>query len=693
MPADAGFGAIIVQVGKIRSLVAGGTVFMPGALLEAFAGVAEIPSGHLSTNYPFQFNANNVPSTLTLGPEGEISFIAYMNLSPKFFTVSAQGIVDVEKCWFTTAPYGEGTALSVTGIQDRSIRAWDPQGNLFLAGREGIYMVPTTNGTYYGKAMLAGSVYIVAGDRRTSGSNTGAIDDVPATDIRVAPGQASSADRFAVDAQGNLFFGDNLDMARLRMVPRASGTYYGQVMIANHIYTLHSGALDNSTVVRHVGIDSTGNVYFIRGNSGLYKVAPDGSVTNTGVGATNLAVGSDDTVYTSSSRTIRKIVGGAATTIMAAAQGDGDDGLPLAQAQVFNTDGLTISSEGHLYFVDTVYSCIRMIPKTSGTYHGKAMLANHVYIVAGSRSVTAPEGTPKEQLILYASSLSGTVPLNLLKVDALGNVYFPQTPKSIAMIPAVSGTYFGKPMSAGQVHYLDLGFYGSQVALLPSGELYLYGFINAPGGRQYFVKKVALDGSVSDILVEPSAFNFSTDPKGNLYLLSANKIEMIPVISGTYFGQVMTAGNRYTVAGNGTGGTATGIATGATLQGNPSITFDASGNLYTTLTGNLVRMVPNVAGTYFGQAMSVGNIYPLAISGIYPTCDSLGNLYTWYNSKIVKLSTNGQLSNFAGGGVGEAGSLAKNANLSYIKTMTFGPDGAFYLIQDRYTCPQIMRIR
>jgi len=702
VPADAGVGAIVVQVGKIRCLVAGGSSFKSGAVLETFAGFTEIPPGMPATSYPVKLSAALVP-----GPGGDLTFVYHDN-DGKLLNVSTSGIVSslVDKFWNSTGAYGEGDLLAARGIRGSVTLARDPQGNLLLAGQEAIYLVPSVDGTYYGKAMLAGHVYAIAGDRRTSGSNTGAIDNVPATSIRIRIGH-TGPQQIAVDAQGNLFFGDNcgnsLDKGLLRMLPRASGTYYGQAMTAGNLYTLSSEVLSNSTYVMNVGIDGAGNVYFVRGLSSgnpLRKIALDGSVTDPApgfTGAASLAVAGDGSVYASQARMIWKIAGGVATPIMAGAAGNSEDGVPLAQAQVATTLGLTVSSGGDLYFADTGNYCIRMIPKTDGNYHGKAMLANRLYVVAGTRSLSSPEGTPAKQAVF---SLLVQQRGNIA-IDPRGSVYLAlQDNSGILVIPAVSGPLFGKAMTAGSLSTIPLsGGSDRRIAVLPSGELYVYvGFMNPP--NRYVLKKIALDGSISDVHSEIFAFSFAVDPLGNLYLYQSYKVDMIPAVSGTYFGQAMTAGNRYTVAGNGTQGMATGIATGATLNGLKALKFDAAGNLYLHVPGpafvSEIRMVPTVAGTYFGQPMSVGNLYTVTsysndVSDTL-TLDPLGNLYFWMRSggipRIRRLSTNGQLSDFAGGGSGGEGSLARHAALSYPEDMVFGPDGALYFPNGK----RVMRI-
>src|SRR5262249_52886669 len=81
--------------------------------------------------------------------------------------------------------------------------------------------------------------------------------------------------------------------------------------------------------------------------------------------------------------------------------------------------------------------------------------------------------------------------------------------------------------------------------------------------------------------------------------------------------QAMTAGNIYTVAGGGSAGLGDGgPATGAQLAGPWNAAVDAQGNLVIADTGdNLVRVVAGTTGTFYGQAMTAGDIYSIAGNG------------------------------------------------------------------------------
>ncbi len=88
--------------------------------------------------------------------------------------------------------------------------------------------------------------------------------------------------------------------------------------------------------------------------------------------------------------------------------------------------------------------------------------------------------------------------------------------------------------------------------------------------------------------------------------------------TGTFYGQAMTAGDIYTMAGNGTAGFSGdgGPATSAELNGPGGVAVDAAGNLLIADGGNnRVRVVAASTGTFYGQAMTAGDIYTIAGDG------------------------------------------------------------------------------
>ena len=109
------------------------------------------------------------------------------------------------------------------------------------------------------------------------------------------------------------------------------------------------------------------------------------------------------------------------------------------------------------------------------------------------------------------------------------------------------------------------------------------------------------------------------DGSGNVVIADTgnNRIRVVADTTGTFYGQSMTAGDIYTVAGGGTGGLGQGgPATSAQLTGPWDVTLDSSGNLVITDTGDsLVRVVAETTGPFYSQSMTAGDIYTVAGDG------------------------------------------------------------------------------
>jgi DNA-binding beta-propeller fold protein YncE len=85
-----------------------------------------------------------------------------------------------------------------------------------------------------------------------------------------------------------------------------------------------------------------------------------------------------------------------------------------------------------------------------------------------------------------------------------------------------------------------------------------------------------------------------------------------------FYGQAMSAGHIYALAGDGTAGSSGdgGPATSAELREPESVAVDGSGNLVIADSDNeRVRVVAGSPGTFYGQAMTAGDIYGMAGDG------------------------------------------------------------------------------
>jgi secreted PhoX family phosphatase len=243
-------------------------------------------------------------------------------------------------------------------------------------------------------------------------------------------------------------------------------------------------------------------------------------------------------------------------------------------------------------------------------------------------------------------------------------------------------------------------------------------------GDIYTVAGDGTNGFTGDGGPGPSAWvsnpaEVTADAAGNLLIADAGniRIRVVAAHTGTYYGQAMTAGDIYTVAGDGTRGFAGdgGLATSAELSSAKGIAVDSAGNLVIADTFNeRIRVMAAKTGTYYGQAMTAGDIYTIAGDGTNGsagdggpatgaalnlpegvTVDGAGNVVIadTYNGRIRMVAaqtrtfygqamTAGDIYTIAGGaasGLGDGG-LATKAELNAPQTVTV--DGTGLLIAD-----------
>ncbi|MBF0567445.1 MAG: Ig-like domain repeat protein [Nitrospirae bacterium] len=377
------------------------------------------------------------------------------------------------------------------------------------------------------------------------------------------------------------------------------------------------------------GSSPTGNVTFYDGATSLGTVALSSgqaaySTLSLSVGTHTITAvyAGDANNATSTSSILSQIVHPAAGAIISTVAGNGTygysgDGGLATSAKLNNPDGVALDSAGNLYIADNGNSRIRIVAAASGTYFGQAMTAGDIYTVAGNGT----QGYSGDGGLATSAKLNNP---DGVALDSAGNLYIADNGNSrIRIVAAASGTYFGQAMTAGDIY--TVAGNGTQ-GYSGDGGLATSAKLNNPDG-------VALDSA------------------GNLYIADNgnSRIRIVAAASGTYFGQAMTAGDIYTVAGNGTQGYSGdgGLATSAKLNNPDGVALDSAGNLYIADNGNSrIRIVAAASGTYFGQAMTAGDIYTVAGNGtqgysgdgglatsaelytpVGVALDSVGNLY------------------------------------------------------------------
>src|SRR5579875_2841032 len=114
------------------------------------------------------------------------------------------------------------------------------------------------------------------------------------------------------------------------------------------------------------------------------------------------------------------------------------------------------------------------------------------------------------------------------------------------------------------------------------------------------------------------AAGVAVDPAGNLvtYDFAARRVRVVAQQTGTFYGQAMTAGNIYSIGGNGKAGVTGlgGLATKAPLEGSGGVAVDAAGNVVLG-DGPQVVVVAGQTGTFYGKAMTTGHLYRIAGTG------------------------------------------------------------------------------
>jgi hypothetical protein len=494
------------------------------------------------------------------------------------YDADAAGVrkVSLSTGWLTTVagtgafgPLGDGGPAAKAAVGSPGGAALDHSGNLVFSDLDGnrILVVAARTGTFYGQAMTAGDVYTVAGN----GTAGFAGDGGPATKAEL-----NQPEGVAIDSSGNLLISDQ-NNSRIRVVAARSGTFYGQAMTADHIYTVAGGGAKSSQggvsglggpatkayLAGQIGVavDPAGNLLIADGPTGVLAVAAH---TGTFYG---VAMTAGD-IY---------LVAGGGTS------GLGDGG-PAIGADLWAFQ-VTTDKAGNLVIADFLNDRVRVVAVKTGTFYGQAMTADHIYTVAGGGVNGLGDGDPATSAVLdYPSGVAFDSAGNLLIADSGDNL--------LRVVAASTGTFYGVAMTAGDIYA-----------------------VAGNGLRTY-----SGDGGLATRAQFDLPAGVSVDAAGNVLIADTgnNRVRVVAGRTGTFYGVAMTAGNVYTVAGDGTAGSAGngGPATEAELNEPTGVAADAAGNLLIADEyNNKVRVVAAKTGTLYGHAVTAGHLYTVAGGG------------------------------------------------------------------------------
>jgi hypothetical protein len=516
-------------------------------------GTATDPSGNLVI-------ADTYDSRIRVAAASKGTFYGQAMKAGDIYTVAGNGIAG------GSGDGGPATSAELSFPEGVSV---DGMGNLVIADRQNqrIRVVAASTGTFYGQAMTAGDIYTVAGNGAQGFSGDGG----PATSAELGgPGGV------AVDGSGNVVIADE-DNIRVRVVAASTGTFYGQAMTAGDIYTVagngtpgYSGDGAPATKAQlqspqRVAVDGAGNV--VIADTANYRIRVAAASTGTFY---DQAMTAGD-IYT---------VAGTGTA------GYSGDGGPAAKAELQTPGGVAVDSAGDLLIADTGNARIRMVAASTGTFYGQSMTAGDIYTVAGNGmgGYSGDGGLATKAQLDFPEGIA---------VDGAGNLVITDTGNNVVRVVAArTGRFYGQAMKAD--HIYTVAGNGTQ------------GFSGGGGP------------ATSAELNDP--YDVVADGSGNLVIADTfnDAVRVVAGSTGTFYGQSMTAGDIYTVVGNGTPGFSGdgGPATSAELFEPEGIGLDGSGNVLIADTQNdRIRVVAASTGTFYGQSMTAGDIYTVVGNG------------------------------------------------------------------------------
>jgi hypothetical protein len=532
---------------------------------------------------------------------------------------------------------GDGGRATAAQLDQPDGLAIDGHGNLVVAdlANNQIRVVAATDGTFYGVPMTAGDIYGVAGTGHAGYAGDG------------GPANGAELNRpagVAVDGRGDLVVADTGNN-RVRLVAAASGTVVGRSVHRGDIATVAgtgaAGFSGDGGPATGAALDRPGAVAVQAGgdlvvaDTGNHRVRVVASGTGTAFGRP-VAAG-----------TIRTVAG---TGRLGGYSGDGG---PAPGALLNLPTGVAVDASGDVAVADQNNNRVRLVPARSARAFGQALVAGVITTVVGTGTAgSAGVGGPGRSAQIDApAGLAFDAHGNLVIAEFAGN--------RVLVVAATSGRFYGRSMTAGDLYVLagtgavgstgDGGpatsaelyapqgvavdaagdvlvseFYGNRVRLVADATRTSYGR-QVEAGHIYTVAGSGAAASTGDGGPATSAaidqpIGVAVDAHGNLVVgdYLGQRVRVVAAATGTSYGVPMTAGDIYTVAGDGTQGTtgAGGPAVAAELSNPAGVAVDRAGNLVIAdSAADEVSVVADTTGTYYGQPMVAGELATVAGGG------------------------------------------------------------------------------
>ncbi len=553
----------------------------------------------------------------------------------------------------------------------------DGAGNVLVAVGAQVLVVAAKTGTFYGKRMTAGRIYTVASGFEGVADGTGAIsggavdvqlDSAGNLVIAVAGTQASSAPEgdsrvFVYAGHAGTFYGMKMAKGRLYHIGGSLDDY----TLANAVPATRA---DLGVGIGTVRLDAAGNVVVAdqAGNGGgpqtgvvappqvrvianrtgtfygqpmkagdIYTIAGGGTETGDGVPATDANLLDASGVALDHAGNV--LVAAASVRVIAVKSGV-FYGQKMTAGDIYTLPGF---SDATSVAVDTAgnvlvaaYSDVQMLAGKTGSYYGKSVRAGRGYTIAGNGQLqNSGDGGPatSAELIPMAVATLRSGSQTAVVAGWAG---------AVRVVAGRTGIFFGHPMRAGFIYTVASADQPVSVAYDPEGNLLIaderlgqngvvwvvacttglfYGqkmtaghvYTAVGGGEEQLESGRPARDVGFPFAAPPTAV--ATDPAGDVLVIAGAQVWMVAARTGTRYGRAMTAGDIYLVAGDGTFGQTGdgGPATAAEIE-SEGLAVDGHGNLVLA-DDTQVRVVAGKTGTFYGQRMTVGDIYTAAGGG------------------------------------------------------------------------------
>jgi sugar lactone lactonase YvrE len=669
MPTLTGFSASPAVLGTgastlLTAVFGGGTAVVDNQLGTVTSGLA-VPSGTLTASTTFTITVTNPAGTTVTGTTRVLvgSMAVYAGKVSGLGNLNGTGPL---------ARFNEPIGLAV-----------DAAGNLYVADQAN---------NAIRKVSPAGVVTTLAGSGELAGSADGT----------GSAARFSSPQGMAVDGAGNVYVADTGNHT-IRMITPAG-------VVSTLAGTAGSrGSLDDTGAAARfngptgVAVDGGGILYVAdQGNNTIRMITPGGVVSTLagsalvapgsadGLGAlarfsgpTGVAVrGSGDLFVTDTgNNTIRMITPlGQVTTFAGTAGVQGSADNTGALASFSGPSGLTLDGSGNLYVGDYQNSIVRMITPGGvvSTLAGTANIWGNVDATGAAARFYGPTGLAAD----------GT---NVIYVADYGNNAIRAiTPAGVTTTLAGLGNFIGAVNGTGAAASFNEP-YG--LAIDGSGTIYVADWDN------HLIRKVAAGGIVSTLAghagtagsVDASGTAASFRFPSGVAVDSTGQVIVADTGNNT-IRLITTGGQVTTLAGTaGVTGSLDGTGAAASFNAPLGVAVDASGNVYTTDTGNntIRKITPaGVVTTLAGTAGVIGSADGQGGAASFSSPSAIllgvsGNLYvTDRESNTIRMITpTGLVSTFAGkaGVQGSADGTGPAAAFFGPNNLAMDADGNLYV--------------